>query len=62
MGTVLTYVILAILFGGIIYYLIRSIKTKGTTCTSCTSCVLVDKCNKDTVKKDMMNYYKQKRV
>ncbi len=45
MGNILVTSILVILFSLIIYYLVHSIKTKGTTCTSCTNCPIVNKCN-----------------
>ena len=58
MGNLIVGSILALLFGGIIYYLVYMMKTKGTTCTSCTSCPIVEKCDKDTMKNEMLEFYK----
>jgi len=58
LGNIVAGGILVILFGAICYYLLYSIKTKGTTCTSCTSCPVVNKCNKDTIKKEILQFYK----
>lgn len=55
---VITVIILFIFLGSILGYVMHSIKTKGTTCTSCTSCPAVKSCNKDTIKNDLLHYYK----
>ena len=56
MGNLIPGIILVLLFGSIIYSIRRSIKTKGTACTSCTSCPIVMKCDKDTVKNEMLDF------
>lgn len=59
MGNIIVGAILTFLFGGIIYYLVHSLRTRGTICTSCKSCTLIDTCDKDVIKNDMLKFYNE---
>lgn len=58
MGNIIPLIILLIMFSAIIYYLVYSLKTKGTMCTTCNNCTIVNKYNQNQIKQDMFNFYK----